>query len=102
MKRNVGVDALVNASGLALHAIDYGSIITSLTTLDRDGALADIVLGHDRLDGYRPNPAYLGAIIGRVANRLRNARYTNLAGHDAGPVSDHVVMIAADSYLPMH
>ena len=64
--------------------------------------LADIVLGHDRLDGYWPIPAYLGAIIGRVANRLRNARYTNLAGHDAGPVSDQVVMIAADSYLPMH
>ena len=69
MQRNVSVDTLVNASGLALHAIDYGGIITSLTTPDRDGALADIVLGHDRLDGYRPNPACLGAIIGRVANR---------------------------------
>ena len=74
MQRNVSVDALVNASGLALHAIDYWRIITSLTTPDRDGALADIVLGHDRLDGYWPIPAYLGAIIGRLANRLRNAR----------------------------
>jgi aldose 1-epimerase len=43
---------------------------------DRKGEFADIVLGHDTLDSYTPNPPYLGAVVGRYANRIANGTFT--------------------------
>ena len=59
-----------------LRATNYGGIIMSLLVPDRDGRLADVVIGFDSVEQYRPNPRYLGAIVGRYANRIANARFT--------------------------
>jgi aldose 1-epimerase len=67
---------LANAHGLQVRATSYGGIIMSILAPDRHGRLADVVLGHDSVDGYRDNPRYLGAIIGRCANRIANAQFT--------------------------
>jgi len=67
---------LANAHGLQVRATSYGGIIMSILAPDRHGRLADVVLGHDSVDGYRDNPRYLGAIIGRSANRIANAQFT--------------------------
>lgn len=48
----------------------------SLLVPDRNGRQANVVLGFDSPEGYRDNPRYLGAIIGRYANRIANARFT--------------------------
>lgn len=66
---------LTNRGGASLSAITYGATITALTMPDRDGALGDVVLGHDALDGYLADTAYLGAAIGRVAGRIANGRF---------------------------
>src|SRR3546814_19421963 len=42
---------------------------------DRDGRLANVTLGFATLDGYLGNSAYIGAIIGRYANRIAGARF---------------------------
>ena len=67
---------LVNAGGTRLRVTNYGGIIVSLETRDREGRLGDIVLGYDTLDEYvaHPNP-YFGAIIGRYANRIAGGRF---------------------------
>jgi aldose 1-epimerase len=72
------VDAftLANAQGLELRAVTYGGIIVSLAVPDRDGRLADVVLGHDSLEEYLSDSSYFGAIIGRFANRIAGARFT--------------------------
>jgi aldose 1-epimerase len=67
---------LTNASGMQVRVIDYGAIIQSLKVPDRHGALADVVLGYDSLDGYVDNPQYIGALIGRYANRIGKAQFT--------------------------
>ncbi len=67
---------LANANGLEVKAINYGGIITSIRVPDRQGRIADITLGHDTPEAYIPNPAFLGAIIGRVGNRIANGRFT--------------------------
>jgi len=67
---------LTNALGMQVSAIDYGGIITSIKVPDRDGKLADIVLGYDSLEGYVENPPHFGAIIGRYANRIGKASFT--------------------------
>jgi aldose 1-epimerase len=67
---------LTNASGIEVRVITYGTIVTSIKTPDKQGRIADIVLGHDRLEGYLPNPPYLGAVVGRYGNRIAKATFT--------------------------
>ncbi|KAL4238110.1 hypothetical protein ACF0H5_002822 [Mactra antiquata] len=57
--------------------LDYGGIITSICVPDKDGKVEDINLGFDSFkDGYDKNPPYLGAIIGRYANRIAKGHFT--------------------------
>lgn len=67
---------LSNKNGITAYFTNYGGILTHLWTPDRNGELADIVLGYDKAEAYRHNPAYFGAIIGRYANRIANGRFT--------------------------
>jgi aldose 1-epimerase len=54
---------------------NYGGIIVSLCTPDRNGKLDDVVLGYDSLDKYIAKTPYFGAIIGRYANRIANGSF---------------------------
>lgn len=58
----------------------YGGIVVSFKAPDRDGKVADVVLGFDTLDGYvalfnGPHNAFIGAIIGRYANRIAHGAF---------------------------
>lgn len=74
--RQVNLYTLTNSHGVEIKAMNYGGIIISIKVPDRKGQIADIVLGHDTLDGYIPNPPYFGAIVGRYANRIANGEFT--------------------------
>ncbi|HZQ96820.1 MAG TPA: aldose epimerase family protein [Candidatus Sulfotelmatobacter sp.] len=74
--RPVNLYTLKNAHGVEIQAMNYGGIILSIRVPDRKGQFADIVLGHEKLEGYIPNPPYLGAIVGRYANRIANGTFT--------------------------
>src|SRR5687768_8106211 len=67
---------LTNKNGLIAKISNYGAIVTELHAPDRTGRLADVVLGFVSLDGYLAGHPYFGAIVGRVANRIRNAEFT--------------------------
>lgn len=73
--REITAFTLQNNNGMLIRILDYGGIITELHAPGRHGS-ADVVLGFDTLAGYTPNPAFMGAIIGRFANRIANARFT--------------------------
>lgn len=73
--QEVLIYTLTNSNGLKAEIINYGGIIVSLHTPDRKGNFADITLGFDSLDSYLKNPPYFGAIIGRHANRIEDARF---------------------------
>jgi aldose 1-epimerase len=66
---------LKNAGGMEVRITNYGGIVTSLKVPDRNGRFADVVLGHDTLEGYLHNAPYFGAIVGRYANRIGKARF---------------------------
>ena len=74
--------------------ITYGGILVSLTAPDRNGRLADVVLGYDTLDHYLKGRSYFGALIGRYCNRIARGRFRlegrtyRLATND-GPNSLH-------------
>jgi aldose 1-epimerase len=67
---------LTNKHGVEVRAINYGGIITSIRTPDRNGAIGDIVLGFDSLNGYLGDHPFFGAIIGRYGNRIAKGRFT--------------------------
>ena len=67
---------LTNSQGVEVRAMNYGGIIVSLRVPDRKRQVADIALGHATLEGYIPNTPYLGALIGRYANRIANGTFT--------------------------
>lgn len=69
--------ALTNDNGIEICATNYGARIVSWIAPDRDGNMADIVLGHDTIAEYLAKPeSYFGAAIGRYANRIANGRFT--------------------------
>lgn len=74
--QQVDLFTLTNAQGLVLKVTNYGATVTELHVPDRTGKLADIVLGFDELAGYQKGGPYFGAIVGRVANRIRGAKFT--------------------------
>ena len=74
--QQVTLYTFANSAGMEARVIDYGGIIVSLRVPDRDGELEDVVLGFDSLEGYVGEHPYLGAIIGRVGNRIANGRFT--------------------------
>ena len=74
--RPVDVLTLTGTRGIEARVITYGSIIVSLHAPDRAGHAADVVLGHEDLEGYLRDRHYLGAVIGRYANRIARGRFT--------------------------
>lgn len=74
--REVILYTLTNANGLRARIINYGTILVSLEVPDRDGNLDDITLGFDKIDSYLQKNPLFGAIVGRYANRIANARIT--------------------------
>lgn len=72
----VDLYTLRNAKGTEATITNYGGRLVSLCTPDRNGKFDDIVLGFDNLDGYLEKNPYLGALVGRFANRIADAKFS--------------------------
>lgn len=75
-------DTVVNAYtlssplGVAAKVMDLGATLTELRVPDAHGVFTNVVLGFDRLEPYLTRPSYLGATIGRFANRIAGGKFT--------------------------
>jgi len=54
----------------------WGATVTSLRVPDRNGAIADVVLGFDSLEPYMKDHPFFGVVVGRYANRIGQGRFT--------------------------
>lgn len=63
------------ASGSSVSIIDYGAIVTSIVVPDKTGKVENVVLNYNSLQGYVCDHSYLGAIVGRYANRISRAQF---------------------------
>lgn len=61
---------LDNGAGVSAEIINYGGIVTKLLVKDKNGNTQDVVLGRASLEEYLKNDGYIGAAIGRHANRI--------------------------------
>lgn len=67
---------LANERGMEVAIVNYGADVVSLRVPDRDGKVADVVLGYDDLHGYEADKSYFGASIGRYGNRIAGGQFT--------------------------
>jgi aldose 1-epimerase len=67
---------VLNNSKITAKVMTLGGIVTELDVPDRDGKLADVVLGFDNLESYLAGHPHFGAITGRFANRIAKGRFT--------------------------
>ncbi|WP_428484395.1 aldose epimerase family protein [Rhodopila sp.] len=76
---------MATRGGVSVSFMNYGGAITDLTTPDRQGHRAPIVLGFPTLRDYETknaeNELYFGALIGRYANWIARGRFS-LDGHE--------------------
>jgi aldose 1-epimerase len=72
---------LQGEDGLACLVSNYGVTITHLWAPDREGNVADVVLGFDTLNEYIEKSMYFGCAIGRYGNRIGGGRF-HLDGFD--------------------
>lgn len=72
----------LNSGTAQARITNYGGILVSVKVPDKNGKATDVVLGFDNLDGYVANNndpkggAFLGATVGRYANRIANGKFT--------------------------
>ncbi len=66
----------LRSGALTCQIITYGGAVRSLTVPTRDGSPVDVALGFDTLEDYRAQDKYMGALVGRYANRIGGARFT--------------------------
>lgn len=74
--QKVTMYTLVNEAGFKAKIIDYGAKLISLDVPDKNGELADVILGYETLDGYLKGDQYYGATVGRFANRIAKGKFT--------------------------
>lgn len=74
--RNVQLFTLKNDRGTSVEIMDLGGVIVSLRTADATGNITDITTGFNHPQQYLSGSGYMGAIVGRYANRIANGRFS--------------------------
>lgn len=84
-KTNEGIDVelftLSNDNQVTVSITNYGAIVTSIVTPDKNGELANIACGFDKLENYLSSEylgsyPYFGCVCGRCCNRIGNGKFT--------------------------
>lgn len=84
---------LQNSAGMTVKCINYGCRITNIWVPAASGEVADVVLGYGSLAEYERDGLFLGAFIGRYANRIKGAQF-QLEGKTC-----HVTQNDGENYL---
>ncbi len=73
--KNVKLYTLSN-DYISVEIITYGGTIRSIVVPDKNGNKVDVALGYDTVEEYAKNGGYIGALIGRVGNRIGKGEFT--------------------------
>src|SRR5690625_24949 len=73
--KTVEAFTMKNDHGMEVTCINYGCIITDIIVPDKEGNFESVVLGYDTLQEYINDTLYLGAIVGRVGGRIKDAQF---------------------------
>ena len=65
-----------NENGMEAAVTDLGATLVSLKVKNKEGSMADVVLGYENAAGYEAGTCFFGTIVGRNANRIGGAAFT--------------------------
>lgn len=94
----------LRAGGLSCDILTYGGALRALRVPDRTGNSVDVLLGFDSIEDYIRQDKYIGALVGRFANRIGGARFSlegtgySLAAND-GPNHLHGGLLGFDKQI---
>ena len=80
---------ILKSDGIEASIMTYGARVVSIKTPDRNGTMANVVLGYSALDGYLADTTYFGAIVGRYGNRIALGKFTLDGHHYQVPVNNN-------------
>jgi aldose 1-epimerase len=66
---------LTNKNGMEVSITNFGGTVVSIKVPDKDGKIADVVLGYDDASGYQGGKAFLGTTVGRYGNRIAKGKF---------------------------
>lgn len=66
---------MMNCHGASVRVTNFGARVMGIQIPDKKGDLGNVVVGYPHLEDYFSDPFYMGAIVGRVANRMKNASF---------------------------
>ncbi|NLN03216.1 MAG: galactose-1-epimerase, partial [Clostridiaceae bacterium] len=74
---DINLYRISNKTGAYVEILNYGGIIKSICIPDKNGMLVDVIIGFENINNYiKAERGYFGAIVGRYANRIKNATFT--------------------------
>lgn len=65
-----------NSHGMSISVISYGATLISVKMPDKNGNISEITLGKADLAGYEAGHPYFGSTVGRVCNRIADAKFS--------------------------
>ena len=93
--REVTAFVLENANGMTVEILDLGGVIVRLIVPDSSGNFADVTTGFSQPQPYFEGAGYMGAIVGRYANRIANGEFSI----DGISYNDVCCRISSSSFL---
>lgn len=66
----------ISGGGITVGISDLGATLVSVYVPDADGNCVDVALGYDDAAGYLGGTSFLGAIVGRSANRIKGSAFS--------------------------
>ncbi len=76
-KLNDGIDLIsMKNDQLEIVVSNFGCTIVKVLMKDNQGNVSDVVLGYDDFSQYQTLDAYLGALVGRIGNRIAKGKFT--------------------------
>ena len=66
----------ISCNGITATVTDLGATLVNVFVPDADGNIADGALGYDDAQGYLDGTCFLGAIVGRSANRIKGSAFS--------------------------
>ncbi len=73
-EKTASLYTLENKNKMKVVLSDYGATIINIFVKDKDDKLVDVALGHLGFEQYKNNPGNLGCVVGRNANRIKDAK----------------------------
>ncbi|MGH4141199.1 aldose epimerase family protein [Clostridium sp.] len=73
--KSVYLFTIKNSKGMVAKITNYGGTLVSLMVKDNKGEVGDVVLGYEKVRDYIKYKYFLGATVGRVANRIENSSF---------------------------